>query len=110
LILKGLPAATVMQNYLLSKRSPTPIVMYKHLAFKGPPTVIVMSECLAFKVAPNSNFNVQVPSFQKDSTTISNERMNKSFNPTSIPKSCGLKLLPKMSEKTLSNKSKYYTR
>jgi len=90
------------------------------LLAKGPPTAIIICNYLAFKGAPNSNFNVQVPCFQRvlssnfemqvpcfqsDPTTISNEEIKKSFKPTSIRKNCGLKFLPKSSEKPLSNKS-----
>jgi len=40
----------------------------------------LMCKSLAFRVATNSNCNVQVPSFQRDRTTISNEQIKKPSN------------------------------
>jgi len=62
--------------------------MCKKYAFKGDPNSnynVHVGYC-AVKGAPNSNCNVQVSSFQSDLTTISNEKIKKSFKPTSIPK------------------------
>jgi len=72
---------------MLSKWPPIAMVMCKYVAVKGTTT--------------NSNCNVTVLYFQRDTTTISNVQIKKSFKPTSIPKSYGLNLLPKSSEKTL---------
>jgi len=66
-----------------------------------------MCKYYAFKEAPNSNCNVHVAYFKRGFTTITNVQIKKSFKPTSIPKNCGLKLLPNSSENTLSDKSKY---
>jgi len=52
------PTATVMENFLLSKRLPTAIVIYKYYAFKGAPNSNCNVKFFAFKEAPNSYCNL----------------------------------------------------
>jgi len=62
---------------------------------KGTQTAVVMCKYYAFKGAPNSNCNVEVPFFQSDPTTISNEQIKKNFKSTSIPKKLWVKISSK---------------
>jgi len=65
--------------------------MCKHYAFKGAPTATAMSEYLPLKGTPP-------PSPMTKYKKASNQLL--------YLKNCGLKFLPKSSEKILSNKSK----
>ena len=54
-----------------------------------------MCKYLSLKGLPNSNYNVLVLYFQRDTTTISNKQIKESFKSTSMPK----KLFVKVSSK-----------
>jgi len=82
---------------MLSKGPQTAIVMCKYYAFKRAPSSNRDVKFPASKEAANSNFNVEVLSFQSDPTTISNVQIKKSFKPTSIslPKKLWVKISSK---------------
>ena len=71
--------------------------MCKYYAFKGASSSNCDVKFPALKEAADSNFNVQVLSFQSDPTTISNVQIKKSFKPTSIglPKKLWVKISSK---------------